>query len=338
MSSGLFKRDIVWALTKCWHGLEIIKKAISCEMLRSDSDSPFNFTVEKHPITVNGNTLEDKVVLVDSDGFPLSVMGDGYGIVQPRSFVDIVESSFEGIPSDIVSALSLYNRKKLVLCVELSGDVFDVRDGDKIKNRIVFVSGFDGKDHLSYFDSLVVPICANTLAAAWGTRGKLYDGERHTRFIENRLPRFAENLNSMLEDRKVVQSALLSLNATSLTLGDADRVIAGFLNSPSTNAKNQKDSIVDLFVNGKGTKGETYWDLLNGVTEFYTHNSIGEKVTDRLEKQMLSSEFGTGAKRKGEFFDLLVKGDSIDMESINKLADKGDKILAERAKMELASA
>jgi hypothetical protein len=69
---------------------------------------------------------------------------------------------------------------------------------------------------------------------------------------------------------------------------------------PSTRVKNQRESIFDRFMYGKGNHGETKWDLYNGVTEYVDHYR-----TKNVEKALESNLVGSGAKLKQQAFNLL---------------------------------
>ncbi len=114
--------------------------------------------------------------------------------------------------------------------------------------------------------------------------------------------------------------AMNSFAAKNATTKQAERVFAGFIAPEiaekrktdkkvefSTRSQNIVNRLTELFSNGAGNKGKDRSDIFNAVTDYYSHESSGG---DSMEKQFVSSEFGTGAKRKQEFFEIMRNEDS----------------------------
>jgi hypothetical protein len=70
----------------------------------------------------------------------------------------------------------------------------------------------------------------------------------------------------------------------------------------STRAENTASRLLELHKNGLGNRGENLADSFQAVTEFYTHESSGG---DNRLKQVVSSEFGSGAVMKGDFWNMV---------------------------------
>jgi hypothetical protein len=326
-------RDKTWSTTKTAYLNETIQKVISTDALKNDENSPFFYEVRKEPLSFAGNVREDKRLLVDSDNRVLDVAGKGYGIVQPSQFVDIIENSFEGLPHNIETAMTLRDRRGLVLIVDLMDDAYEVVPGDTLRSRVMFLHSFDGVWGLSWRDTIERMFCANQIMA------KIRDARfmhktKHSSKVLDRIPNFIESLTGLLEQRQITYSAFSNLAKESVSLEQADRILAGFLNVKTTRSINKKDTILNLFKSGTENKGETLWDLFNGVTEYFTHECVGEKVENRAEKLMHTSQFGTAADRKADFLDVLTDGESIDFDSIEKLAYRGELLLREAEKRE----
>ena len=127
----------------------------------------------------------------------------------------------------------------------------------------------------------------------------------------------------MFDKRQALADKIEQLAEKPLTLAQAEKVIAGFVDVKSTRSINIGSQILDLFQTGKGNSGKTQYDLLNGVTEFYTHHSKGSTVKDAQSKQVATSEFGSAANKKVEFFDWLTN------DKLDELAAKGEALLNE---------
>jgi hypothetical protein len=100
----------------------------------------------------------------------------------------------------------------------------------------------------------------------------------------------------------------------------------------STTAKNTAEEIASLAFGGIGNKGETRWDLFNGITERYTRGA-----SDNTASAFVSSEFGTAADTKAQAFDSLM-----DDATFDALVANGERLLkgweASKTKGELVGA
>ena len=103
-----------------------------------------------------------------------------------------------------------------------------------------------------------------------------------------------------------------------MSLDRAEKILVGFEASQelSTRAKNKVDEMLTLFQTGAGNKGETFADLLNSVSDFYSH---GENV----EKAYISNQFGSGSKKKLDFWEAIN-----DEHELDKLAKRGELLMA----------
>jgi Ni,Fe-hydrogenase III large subunit len=97
----------------------------------------------------------------------------------------------------------------------------------------------------------------------------------------NFFARFEETariLSQKMVDQKMVESFL-------------DEVIGE--ESKSTKTKNRREAVVGLFENGLGNKGNTAWDLYNGLTEWVDHHQIKDD-----DQRFVFSTIGKGVDLK----------------------------------------
>ena len=106
------------------------------------------------------------------------------------------------------------------------------------------------------------------------------------------------------------------LATVQVSAGDAEKIAAGYFvfgqsagenkleYELSSRTRNAIEGIAGLFANGKGNKGRTAYDLLNGATEYWTSGDGTGKKASRLEK-VSKGLFGTAAEHKRAFVNLL---------------------------------
>jgi hypothetical protein len=108
----------------------------------------------------------------------------------------------------------------------------------------------------------------------------------------------------------------------------AEKIYTGFVSPPeaeklSSRGRGIVDSLLSLFVRGKGNSGENMADLFSGATDYYSHESAGENRW----KQFVSSEFGAGSNRKQEFWRACQPDKDGEYSGLTKLENRGEKIL-----------
>jgi uncharacterized protein (DUF736 family) len=91
--------------------------------------------------------------------------------------------------------------------------------------------------------------------------------------------------------------------------------------------------LTGLFNGGAGNNGETLLDAFSAVTDYYSHESSGgEDQPGFRTKQYLSSEFGSAAKKKQDFFRTLFKvsndAPEFDRENFRATVENGKRVLA----------
>jgi hypothetical protein len=123
------------------------------------------------------------------------------------------------------------------------------------------------------------------------------------------------------------------LGRWSVDTEQATHFFAGFVGDKRAALTQRSAGIVnrlgELFVRSPGVRGESLRDVLSAVTNYYTHESAGsidekrDDTTERnrvMQKQWLSSEFGTAAMVKRDAFERLQSFDAY-VETVEAGAD-----------------
>lgn len=325
MSHKITENDRVQSIEGIeWHGL-----AQHVENIVFDG-SPIDYIVKSKAIDIAGiGTVADwQALCVDDIKEPLHIAKGSYHVIQNERVFECLSNALEGLDYKITTIGSLDGKKKIFICVELGETKEMTIAGDKFKNYLTFTSSHDGSMSFEAYDSNIRVVCDNTLQWSRSEKGKLRFSVRHTKNHEAKILNVESAISDLFDKRLALAKKLEMLAEQPLTLAQAENVIAGFVDVGSTRSVNIGSQMVELFQYGKGNNGKTAYDLLNGVTEYYTHESRGKTVDNWQAKQLASSEFGSGANKKVEFFDLLTSG------KIEMLAEKG-KALLEKEKLSL---
>lgn len=323
MSHNIQQHDQVTALAKCWHGLEVIVPEITFQT------SGLDWQVTEHPITAAGATLEGWKALVRADkSLPLHVFKDSYGVIQNSAIWEAMESALTGIPHEVVTAGSLGNCKRTFISIRLTGERSQYVRGDEFQDYLTFINSFDGFCKARLYGSSTRVVCQNTLNLSLADKGFFDLSVKHTSGAKVAFEGMVRTVQTYLQAKEAAYADLSKLAEQAMSKETAENLLAGFVFDKVAvegRAMNQGKTMLELFAKGKGNKGETRYDLLNGVTEFYTHNTN----PDNRGKALASNMLGTYGERKTEMLDTLLSDDAL-----NAMANRGAAML-EKADLSL---
>lgn len=315
------KRDIQTGIVMAWHKLTNIVAEITRD------NSGISYGMEMRPLYYMAGQMlnlagNPEIVYVPSgakqlvaldDGLPIGGAVNGtYTMISNAQMLDTIEASLEGTPHKIVSAGSVENRTKVFVSIALDSNSFTAA-GRTTESVLNFLWGHGGKLSVRAKTGMTTVVCANTLAVALGEKGEFALNIKHTKGSIGRLGGMIEAVRRHLgaQERYIVTSDRLANEPCTAT--DAREIFAGLLSRPAklsefvaepmqTRRANQVDALVQLFSHGAGNDGANFADLLNAWTDYYSHQNSGGEDT---WKQYVSSEFGSGASAKEEFYRLL---------------------------------
>jgi hypothetical protein len=323
MGHGITENDVMISTEGySWHRLDRLEK-----MITKETASPvFNKIIEgKIQINVDGNMVDlpnYKALIADLRGLgmqdqmvPLHVPKEGYKVISNEEIFDAAVEAIKDVDAKITSIMTLENRKKFALSVNLGDDVMKV-NGDDIHAHLNFVSSHDGTMNLKAYDSTIRVVCMNTLRWSLEAAGEVGFTIRHTKNAAIALENLPELVNAILAGRINFKEVMTYLASCKVDSNEALAMTAGYFcmesGSPtlSTRSLNSAQSIVDLFANGKGNNGKTLYDLANGATEYWTSgDGVGRNANDIVKSY--KAEFGMAADHKNRFVELLANEDRL---------------------------
>lgn len=321
MGHGITENDVMISTEGySWHRLDRLEKAIT----KQTANPVFNKIIEgKIQINVDGNMVDlpnYKALIADLRGLgmkdemvPLHVPKEGYKVITNEEIFDAAVEAIKDVDAKITSIMTLENRKKFALSVNLGDDVMKV-NGDEIHAHLNFVSSHDGTMNLKAYDSTIRIVCMNTLRWSLEAAGQVGFTIRHSKNAAIALDNLPELVNAILTGRIQFKEVMEYLATCKVDSNEALAMAAGYFcmesGTPklSTRSLNTATAIVDLFANGKGNKGKTLYDLANGATEYWTSgDGVGRNASDATKSY--KAEFGMAADHKSRFIELLADED-----------------------------
>lgn len=338
------KAEMAYVGEKPWHklGAEVTKGA-SLETWQREAGMDWEALEAPVQFSHGGithNMPEKKVIFRGDNGMPLSVMGEGYNIVQPREVLEFFRDLTEQGGWHIHTAGTLNEGRKLWVMAS-NGERGDVVRGDHVIMNLLLATSLDGtaKTTGAFVNERVV--CANTLRVALNERGNLRHSISHRSMFD--AAAIKETLGLATDTFGAFMKQARTLAEKPVTPEEARLILKGLFEKPSTHAaqplpvdkaevtplqgasgdfarlmlqmkggapapKDHRNvaKVLDLF-NGAGRGAQhagvagTAWGLLNAVTEFVDHQAARNDNT-RFD----SAQFGRGDDLKQTAFAALL--------------------------------
>ena len=266
------------------------------------------------PITFNdafgkSTTFPDKVVLSRSDnGAPLSIVSDSYQIVQPAEVVDFFADLLDKHDMEMSSCGSLFDGKRFFATAKLND--IEIVSGDKITGYLLIATSLDGTLATTAKTTTIRTVCNNTLTMAMNeSSANMIKVPHSTEFnaskaklnlglIEESQFTFIENMKKLVNTRISDEDALAFYKETFYNKEFKEQEQHG------TVVKKVND-IMTLykFGNGSNYAPNTLYQVLQGVTDHYTHG-----IRNRTESAKFWNNFyGSAEKTKLDVQNKLLK-------------------------------
>jgi hypothetical protein len=309
--------------TMAWHGLTEIVGDLSLDnnwLKTWDITARALFTegLNETPFKILGATDNPSITI----GKPFA---DSYRPVTNAEFLQLMKDSTDGIQGVQLESIGSVRNRGRVFASFSTEKLGEYRAGGRdFKQFINFGNGHDQSSVLWANTSNIATVCDNTFSMnLHSVEEAIGDAtrQRHTKHVMARLPEMGALIRNAVILQQDFALAFENLATMKISTKHAEQVFAGFVvingeKQLSTRAKNIIAKLTDLFRRGKGNKGQNLADLFSAVTDYYTHSNAGNGR--RAWKQFESSEFGSGATAKQEFWKIVN-----DQEKLLKLREKG---------------
>lgn len=267
--------------------------------------------------TVNGKTIpldNHKHLMADTaDGLvPLHMATKKYQKIENETFArPVVNALRQSAPDSKLSAMGTLNGLKTFFMSFKMDD--HTINGEKHSGYLNVVGGHNGTANRVFLSDLRLE-CMNSIHAALaGRKGYIDLKVTHSGNVDIKCADLTKDITGLIEQRKHFAEAMGILAAQKVVEQDIAAIAAGFflkdafgkVDKFSTRTLNAVSGITDLAIRGRGNRGETMYDVLNGATEYWTSGDGVGRDTSSSAKAY-SSEYGTAAKHKVNFADYLL--------------------------------
>lgn len=300
--------NVAYIGDKPWHGL-------GAEM-QDDADldqwriaAGLNWGVNEHPVMYmdnNGTLVEvpnQKALVRDDTGFTLSIVGDGYNVVQPIDVIEFYRSLIEGQGFKMETAGSLMNGRR-IWALARTGEEARIKGQDLLRQYIMLATGFDRMMATSAAQTSVRVVCWNTFQYAIGANGQhadvrvphhsVYDAEKVKAMMgleTNAWSNYVDGAN-VLADRRVQSKEAVEYFFDLFYSGRDD------VDIENKAVERRLSTMLEIYEGGVGQDTQsaagTAWGLVNAVTRYADHERKAQSQNNRLN----SAWFGDGERMK----------------------------------------
>lgn len=325
------KAEMAYAGEKPWHGLgqELTPGApIEVWAREAGMDWKVERSKVRYATEKSGGFREwpARHVLFRSDTkTPMSVVSDGYQIVQPKRVLEFFRDTAAANHFALETAGTLHGGARYWALAKTAHEL-RVAGTDLLKGYVLLATSCDGSLATTAKFTSVRVVCQNTLSAALGDRREEIRVLHSSKFDETKVK---INLGLIDADWKEFGERAGVLSATKVSKRDAVRILinafgdaekfaadlAKFksLVDPSGKAFEEQPNVsvmanvIKLFdgkARGAGLKSSagTAWGLVNAATEYFDH-AAGRSTDSRL----MSAWFGGNADRKDRLVEEALK-------------------------------
>lgn len=231
----------------------------------------------------------------DGNDSPVAIVNKTYSLLQPVKafdYVDVVREEL-GMTFD-TAGFAKAGRRMFVSCRKGNAVVIDPEVGDTLDEVLYFWTSFDGSTQNSFSQMLERLICTNgmvTKDVQSSTKVK------HSSQMEGKLQGYVDQIEGIKDVYAETTDAIHRLVDQKVSRPQAQEVINRLFQGESKRSENIREEVFNRFSNGMGNRGETAWDLLNGITEYQNHGKAHRpsKTSSTEENRLTSLTLGADA-------------------------------------------
>lgn len=241
---------------------------------------------------------------------PLSIVSGKYKIIQPREILEFFEDMIDLDEMKLTTAGVLYGGRRFWAMAD-TGRAFDARDNDAVNGKILLTTSLDGTLATQAMFTSVRVVCNNTLRMAVDgqTRGRVRVTHRSVfdpKELKKKMGLYDESFEKF-------RATIRHLAEAPVEEPQVRKLLNELMFDPKRDKDNQPRTIpgnvegmIQLFHNGIGNKGESYWDVVNAVTEYIDYGAFGRQP----DTQAWEAWYGKTADLKARVLELAVEATS----------------------------
>lgn len=333
MSANITENDKQQGLVKAWHGLTEVMPVIEI-----DNNWLTQWDVVPNTLSIvkpDGEKLDTKFKILTATDNGMVIgrpYASTYTPITNKTFLSLVQQVLDETEGAKIESIgSVCDRNRVFASISIK-DAKTYSIGARTFNDYLnFGNSYDGTSALWVCNTNVCTVCNNTFTYNMGRTdadGINALGARitHSGNVDVKLTNIKGIITGYLKNQQLFREKFSKLDKMEISGKVAYNIFKAWSaycsnGNITENTKLRTSKLNSLFHTGRGNSGKTRADLFSAVTDYYTHMSLVRSPSDT--RQYVSSEFGTGAQKKREFW-RIVNNDA----EVEKWAKMGELIAA----------
>lgn len=230
---------------------------------------------------------DQKMAVVREDNnCPIGVVAPSYEPLQNEDLKQLVAPMVEEGVLTIENQGFLSKGAKVFLQLQVNKE-FEVI-GESYRGYLTLLNSHNGTASVAIGPAMQRVICSNTFQAAYNDIGEKF---RHSAGVTERVLNTKAITNFVDEAMKVYAGKVETLASARCTSAQFREALETIYNKPVDKMRdNFVSKLNDLFYNGRGNEGKTFYDVFNSLTEWSNHYARKTKAGN-----VYYTQFGQGA-------------------------------------------
>lgn len=232
-----------------------------------------DWEVEQRPLFYpdsQGNPVrfENRVAIVRSDNqYPLGVVSEDYETVQNKDLLALIRPMVdEGVLT--IENMGHLNHGAKVFAQARINQEFRVI-GEDYKTHITLLNGHVGNTSVAIGPSAVRVICGNTFSMAYANIGERF---RHSFGVNQRILETTAVIDFVNRSMQKYTESVETIASSTCTSTQFRTFLEATYGKDLEKMRNV-EKLNELFYNGAGNEGRTFYDAFNSVTDFSSNQS-----------------------------------------------------------------
>jgi len=243
----------------------------------------------------------------DGNDNPVAIVNKTYKLMQPAKAFSYVDQIRESLDMQFDTAGFAKGGRRLFLSLRKPNAIeIDPKVGDTMDELVYFWTSFDGSIQHTINKMLERLVCTNGMVAKDTEESVKV---KHSAQMEQKLDAYVLNeIENIKDTYSETKQIIYSLADTKVSRSTAKNTINRLFTGDSKRAEKTREEILNRFTNGMGNRGETAWDLLNGITEYQNHGKTFRSTdgSSSSENRLTSLTMGRDSNLMHRVWDELV--------------------------------